>query len=78
MRKGDADARAKLLTRTFFLAHSTASDDAMCFTAALDALYGVCGWGTLTMLPDMEPMRTMEPPSSVLSMCLAASRAQKL
>lgn len=35
--------RAMLLTRMFRLAHSTARDDAMCFTAAFDALYGLCG-----------------------------------
>lgn len=62
----------------FLRAHSTASEEAMCFTAALEALYGVWGWGMLTMLPDMEPMKTMLPGRSCASMCLAASRAQKL
>lgn len=43
------------------LAHSTAKLAAKCRTAALEALYGVCGCGMLTMEPDMEPMKTMDP-----------------
>jgi hypothetical protein len=38
-----------VLTRTPFFAHSTASEEAMCRTAALAALYGVCGCGMLTI-----------------------------
>ena len=32
-------------TRMFFVAHSTAREDAMWRTAAFEALYGACGWG---------------------------------
>jgi hypothetical protein len=38
------------------VAHSTSNDDARCLTAVFDALYGACGWGTLTIiLPDTLP-----------------------
>jgi hypothetical protein len=40
---------------------------------ALEKLYGVCGCGTLTMLPDMDPIKMIEPPSGIR---LDASRAQ--
>lgn len=76
------------LTLILLWAHSTASDRAMCRTAALEKLYGVWGWGTLTTCssgpisykkekghtdPDMEPIMTIDPPSG---MSLEASSAQ--
>src|ERR1700709_2929438 len=42
------------LTRIPSPAHSTAKLAAICLTAALDALYGACGWGTLTTTLLME------------------------
>lgn len=48
-------------TRISYGAHSTANDDAKCLTAALAALYGAWGCGTLTTAPDMEPIITMLP-----------------
>lgn len=73
------------LTRIFWVAHSTARDLAMCLTAALEKLYGVWGWGTLTIwplavvtmsgltAPDMLPIIVIDPPSG---MSFAASNAQ--
>lgn len=48
-------------------AHSTAKLAAKCLTAALAALYGVCGWGTLTIEPDMLPMKIRLAPRSTAS-----------
>lgn len=46
---GGTETHLRQLTRTPCLAHSTASDAAMCFTAAFAALYGVCGCGMFTI-----------------------------
>jgi hypothetical protein len=45
-----AFAHLKELTRTPDLAHSNASDEAMCFTAALEALYGVWGYDNVSIV----------------------------
>src|SRR2546425_1318 len=42
-------------------AHSTASDLPRWTTAALEALYDAAHWGTLTMDPDIEAMKTALP-----------------
>ncbi|KAH3688060.1 hypothetical protein WICPIJ_000953 [Wickerhamomyces pijperi] len=42
-------------------AHSQASDLVKWITPALEALYANCGCGWLTMTPDMEPIKMIEP-----------------
>lgn len=64
-------------TRILCLAHSTAKDDARWRTAALDALYGAWGCGTLTLEPDILPINTMLPGLLRLIKCLASPAAKR-
>ena len=49
------------LTRTPFLAHSTAMDLVSMITPALEALYAHWGWGKLTICPLIEAVLMIEP-----------------
>ncbi len=48
-------------------AHSAAKDFVNMMTPALETLYATCGWGRLTMMPDIEAILTMQPePCSII------------